>query len=105
LFLLESVRQEKDQREERAKQEEDDKYKVVSIWLYSNRILIFNIKQKFNRVGGMLNKELAKDIERETKAVSSKQRVSRGKPASEAKATRGRGRGGGRGRGHLEKRS
>ena len=29
-FLLESVRQEKDQREERAKQEEDDKYKVVS---------------------------------------------------------------------------
>ena len=99
------MRQEKDQREERAKQEEDDKYKVVSIWLYSNRILIFNIKQKFNRVGGMLNKELAKDIEREKKAVSSKQRVSRGKPASEAKATRGRGRGGGRGRGHLEKRS
>ena len=29
-FLLESVRQEKDQREERTKQEEDDKYKVVS---------------------------------------------------------------------------
>ena len=31
IFHSESVRQEKDQREERAKQEEEDKYKVVRI--------------------------------------------------------------------------